>query len=87
MYSVFTSTLLTDKGKEIVQDHCNDSDAQAIWTKLIAYMKTCASTSANIAKEELSTFFTTSKKLDSHWKGTTSGYIAHWREKFMYGRV
>jgi hypothetical protein len=78
MYSVFTSTLLSDKGKEIVRLHRTDSDAQAIWTKLIAHMKT--STSANIAKEELAIFFSTSK-LDSHWKGTTSGYIAHWREK------
>ena len=78
MYSVFTSTLLTDKGKEIVRDHRTGLDAQAIWTKLIAHMKT--STSANIAKEELAIFFSTSK-LDSHWKGTSSGNIAHWQEK------
>ena len=75
MYAVFTSTLLTDKGKEIIHDHSTDSDAQAIWKKLVAHMKT--STVANIAKEELATFFTTSK-LDSRWKGTAGGYITHW---------
>ena len=77
-YSVLNRCLLTDQGKAFVREHEADYDAQAVYIKLIAHAK--VSTSAELTKDQLIEFLT-STKLDSHWRGTTEGFVLHWREQ------
>ena len=69
---------MTDQGKAFVREHEADYDAQAVYIKLIAHAK--VSTSAELTKDQLIEFLT-STKLDSHWRGTTEGFVLHWREQ------
>ena len=77
---VSQNTLLTEKGKEIVQEHTADRDAQTVFGKLETHAS--LSTEVTIEIQKLVTFLTTSR-LDSSWKGTFSGFITHWKQQLM----
>ena len=79
VYSVLNKCVVTDHGKAYIREHEDDFDAQAVYCKLVQYAST--STAAELAKDSLIEFLTTSK-LNSSWRGTTEGYILHWREQF-----
>ncbi len=76
MYSVFNWTVQTDTGKTIVRKHEADGDDQQIYVELVK--EATKSTEAQIEITEKTWFLTTSK-LDSSWKGTTVGYIRYWQ--------
>jgi hypothetical protein len=78
-YSVLNKCVLTDQGKSFVREHEGDYDAQAVYRKLVAYAQT--STAAELAKDQLIEYVTTTK-LDSRWRGSTEGFLLHWREQF-----
>ena len=78
-YSVLNKCVLTDQGKAFVREHEIDYDAQQVYRKLVAYAQN--STAAELAKDQLIEYLTTAK-LDSRWRGSTEGFLLHWREQF-----
>ena len=82
MYSVLNRCVLTDVGKTFIRQYESTYDAQKVYKCLKEHAT--KSTAANIAVEKIMEFLTVTK-LDSRWKGTTSGFILHWRDKMrMY---
>ena len=79
MYAVFKQTLKTDKGRALVRHYEDGFDAQSIFKDLKAYQED--STKANIDSSDLLTYITTAKLGDGSWKGTTHGFILHWRDQ------
>ena len=77
-YSVLNRCVLTDVGKSLVRQHEHDFDAQAVYSKLVHHAKN--STSAKLAVEKLVDYITTAR-LDSTWRGTSQGFLYHWREQ------
>ena len=78
VYSVLNKVVMTDQGKSFVREHEKDYDAQAVYRKLVDHAS--KSTAAELAKDSLIEYLST-MKLDSRWKGTTEGFILHWREQ------
>ena len=79
VYSVLNKCVMTDHGKSFVREHEHDFDAQAVYRKLLDHAS--KSTAADIAKDKLVEYLTTTK-LNSSWKGTTEGFLLHWQEQF-----
>ena len=78
MYSVFQETLQTEMGRTIVHTHEDDQNAQAVWAELDAYMS-----ESTYARQEASTLlsYITTVRMGESWKGSSTGFILHWREK------
>jgi hypothetical protein len=70
----------TDEGKSFVRQHEKDYNAQEVYQKLLGFAT--KSTSAELAKDSLIKFLTTTQ-LDSCWTGTTVGFILHWCEQML----
>ena len=67
-----------DEGKAYVREHEKDHDAREVYRKLLRFATN--STAAELNKDGLVKFLTTTK-LDSHWSGSTVGFILHWCEQ------
>ena len=74
-YALLNRIVQTDEGKAFVRQHEKDYDAQTVYRKLLDFAT--KSTSAELAKDNLIKFLTTTK-MDSRWTGTTVGFILHW---------
>ncbi|CAJ1951061.1 unnamed protein product [Cylindrotheca closterium] len=78
MYQVFTTTLLTDKGKQFVHEHQATFDAQKIYNQLAkAYTK---SVKADATATGLLRWIMTAR-LDDSWRNTHESFIIHWQEQ------
>jgi hypothetical protein len=69
MYAVFEKTLLTDKGKALVQAYQKTYNAQLIYKELQEYA--LLSTKATMDASSLLSYITTSNLGDGRWRGTT----------------
>jgi len=78
VYSVFLDKVEIDEGKTIVRKHEAGFDAQKVYADLLQYAT--ESTSAELQKDKLTEFLTTTQ-LNSSWRGTTEGFILHWHAK------
>ena len=78
MFQVFHAKVHTDKGKELIRLHLTDFDAQAVFHELKIHGD--KSISAKIKASDLLTYITSSKIDDGSWRGTSIGYITHWKE-------
>ena len=78
IYSVLNKVIITDQGKSFVCEHEKDYDAQAVYYKLVDHAS--KSTAAELAKDSLIEYLAMTK-LDSHWHGTTDGFILHLRKQ------
>ena len=86
MFNVFNKTLLTNKGKELVRQHSDTGDAQALFTALLAHAQD--STAADINATELLTYLSSSKVDDGTWRGKVDDYILHWKEQlWLYNKI
>lgn len=77
MYSVFSTTLQTDRGKKFVREHEKYFDAQMVYSKLHKYYAT--SVGARISASDMLSYMT-SAKFD-YWKGTTESFILNWHDQ------
>ena len=75
MFQVFHAKVQTDKGKELLREHLSDFDAQSMFQELKAHGN--RSTTAS----DLLTYITSSKVNDGQLRGTTTGFITHWKEQ------
>ena len=78
LFQVLHSTVLTDKGKEIIKSYLPTLDAQKAFIDLIKYAE--KSTAAQISSGTLLKYLTSAKIDDGQWKGTATGFIIHWKE-------
>jgi len=78
VFKVFYTKLLTDKGKGLVQLHSTDRDAQTLYQDLLGHARDSTAAAIEVTKY---TDFLTNSRLDSTWRGTTAGYVAHWRQQ------
>ena len=76
IYSVFVTSLQTDKGRELVKEF--EGDPRTIISKLHHYH-----TQSNVAQHEVVTLTTyiTNLNLSDSWKGTTRQFLSHFKEK------
>ncbi len=80
MYSVFTTHLLSDKGKELVRLHEDKSDAQRIFIELTEHHTTATLGDAKIT--DLMSYITTTRLgNDSPWNGTTHAFVLHFQQQ------
>ena len=79
MFQVLHSKVQTDKGKALVRLHTANLDAQKVFAALKIYGD--KSISAKIKASDLLTYITSSKINDGTWRGTSTGYIRHWKEQ------
>ena len=70
---------MTDKGKQILKAHLDTCDAQLAFQELCAH--SLQSTAAKISSSTLLTYITSAKINDGQWRGTTTGFIIHWKEQ------
>ena len=81
MYLVFCKTLLTDKGKALVRDHQEHSDAQMIYTSLVEYYTT--ETLGAAQQTRLLEYLTMARLGEgTSWNGTTNAFVLHYLEQF-----
>ena len=76
VYSVFVTSLQTEKGRELVKEF--EGDARTIISKLHHYH-----TESNVGQHEivtLTTYITNLSHTDS-WKSTTDQFLSHFKEK------
>ena len=80
IYSVFTATPLTDRGKSFVRQQLPTKDAQATYAELLQF---CAkSTAALIERSKMLKYITTAELSDgSNWSGNKSSFIIHFLEQ------
>jgi hypothetical protein len=78
VYAVLNKTVQTDQGQQYVREHEHDVNAQMVYAKLLKYAST--STAAELAKDALVSYLTNSS-FDSKWRGSTVGYLLHWKEQ------
>ena len=81
MFQVFHAKVLTNKGKELIRMHLHDFDAQAVFKQLKIHGN--KSISAKIKASDLFTWITSSNIDDGSWRGTSIGYITHWKEQIQ----
>jgi hypothetical protein len=74
VYSVLNKCVITDHGKSFVREDEHNFDAQAVYRKLLDHAS--KSTAADIAKDKLVEYLTTTK-LNFSWKGTMEGFLLH----------
>ena len=76
VYSVMTSSLQSEKGRELVKEL--EGDARSIISELHHYH-----TKSNVAQHEIVnlTTYITSLSLTDSWKGTTKQFLGHFKEK------
>ena len=79
MFSVYTKTLQTDKGKFLVRGHEDDYDAQVIHKELIAHAQ--RSTRASVDASALLTYITSARLGKGSWKGSSESFIIHWQNQ------
>ena len=81
IYTVLVRVLQTDKGKSLVRDHENDSNAQKILKELAEYHE--KSTKSDLdGHDRLSYIMTcTFGQSDSSWKGTARAFVHHWLDQ------
>ena len=79
LYNVFTTKLLTTKGKELVRKYQTTFDACSIYSELCEYYR--ESDKADGDKSELLTFIMTHRLTDDSWFGPHDDYITHWNEQ------
>jgi hypothetical protein len=72
-YGLFSTVLLTDKGKSLVRQYASTFDAQKVFCDLTVY--------ANTEAADLLTYITSSKFGDGTWKGKAHGFILNWQDK------
>jgi len=58
--------------------HSDDRDAQLVYKELLAHAHDSSAAVIEVTKY---TDFLTNSRLDSTWRGTTAGYVAHWRQQ------
>jgi hypothetical protein len=78
MYAVAESTLLVDKGQELVRKYKDTFDAQKIYQELLDYH--AKSTKATQNASELLSYITSNKLGTDSWNGSSESYVTHWRE-------
>ena len=78
MYAVAESTLLTDKGQELVRKYKDTFDAQKIYQDLLDYH--AKSTKATQNASELLSYITSNKLGTDSWDGSSESYVTHWCE-------
>ena len=78
LYSVLDKNIQTEVGRRIVRKHQTNSDAQKVYAELKEYYfgSTFARTNARTILKYL-----VRTTIDSHWKGTTQGFILHFQEQ------
>ena len=78
-YSVLVTSLQTEKGRELVKEF--EGDARPILSKLHHYH-----TQSIVAQHEVVTLTTyiTNLSLTESWKGTTTQFLSHFKEKSDY---
>ena len=79
VFQILHNTVMTDKGKQILKAHLDTCDAQTAFQELCAY--SLQSTAAKISSSTLLTYITSAKINDGQWRGTTTGFIIHWKEQ------
>ena len=79
IFQVFHTKVHTDKGKELIQLHLKAFDAHTVFHELKIHGD--KSNSAKIQASDLLTYITSSKIDDGKWRGTSTGYITHWKEQ------
>jgi hypothetical protein len=79
MYSVFEAKIKTNKGMSIVRSHKNDRNAQDVWKELVAHQSTL--TTGNWNHQHLLTFLQTFKLDSASWRGSHTGFLAHYKDK------
>ncbi|ACI65281.1 predicted protein [Phaeodactylum tricornutum CCAP 1055/1] len=76
VYSALEHRLQTDMGKNLVQEHSFDFDAQEVFRKVVKHYTESAS--AKISSATMLGYLTTAK-YGSLWTGTAEGLILHWK--------
>ena len=79
MYTVFERTILTSQGKDIVQHHEHDFDAQKIYQSLITYLK--QSTKGLLASSRILSYITSASLTADTWKGSAHDFLLHWKDQ------
>lgn len=79
VYAMFNNCVLTDTGKEFVRSYEKTYDAQAVYSKLVEHAS--KSTAAQLKIDDLVDYVTTAR-LNSSWKGSSTGFLLHWHEQF-----
>ena len=72
MYSVWTKTLLTMQGKQYVNEHFKDRDAQAVWIKFTTYMDDSAR--SKIEQRKIQSYLINTK----YERGSIQGFTNEW---------
>ena len=75
--TVLVHCMQTDIGISFVREHIRDSNAQECWRKIVEEAR--SSTRAELVYTDLLGKFLQTK-IDSFWKGTTTGFLLHWKE-------
>ncbi len=80
MYAVFERTLQTDKGKALVRQYADKSDAQSIFVELKEY--SLHSTKASLTSTRILEYVTSIKIGDGgKWDHQSHAFILHWEEQ------
>ena len=76
MYIVFTNTLLTDKGNNLINKYEGDYNTHAIHKELLTHMLTL--TKASVVSSTILTYITTVKFQTVAWNGSSESFTLHW---------
>src|SRR6056300_1578149 len=79
IYNVFTTHILTSKGKELVRKYQSTYDAQSVYDELREYHR--ESEKADGDKSSHLEFIMTHRLTTDTWFGTHDEYITHWNEQ------
>jgi hypothetical protein len=80
MYAVLEGHLKTDKGKLLVSHYELLRDTQSIYREL--KRNPLNSTAAQLSGDTLLQYITTAR-LPGSWRGTSYGFVLHWKEQIM----
>mgnify|MGYP006357956311 FL=1 len=78
LYKVLADTVKTDQGRTFVREHSKDRNGRKVYEKIVEHYT--KSTSAQISANDLLQYIT-SARIDTNWKGTTEGFILHWKNQ------
>jgi hypothetical protein len=79
VYSVLESTVMTDKGRAIVQGYKDTFDAQKVYQKLTDHH--LGSTKAMVESSTIPSYITTVQLGSGEWNGSAEGFIANWNNQ------
>ena len=79
LFKIFQDKMQAPQAKSIVSNHLGDKDTRAIWTELLDHYD--HSMTAQLQSYKISGYLTSIRLAHGAWKGTQSGFIAHFKEQ------